>query len=104
MKSVVTALVLFTVLVGTLRPLLHPSGSGHNQFGLTRLTLLSEPADSRSAPLKPPGRSDMRLLIPAVVSALLVVLKIRRTAFVPVPVRRLKLFSPTTTDSLPAED
>lgn len=100
-KVGVAALILFAVLVGTLRPLARRFGRAHSQSGLTRLALLSEPADDGATPRQPVVRADVHLLVPVLVSVLLIVLKTRRIAFIPFPLRRLKLPPHSTTDSSP---
>jgi hypothetical protein len=76
-------LITITVFVSTARPLAHPAGRFGPQFrGLTRMSLLSESPDTDSTPLPAP---------PLVVGVLLLVLKTRRAAFHPLPLRRLRL-------------
>jgi len=102
-KAGVIALIALTVWMGALRPLARVAGHTHNVLGFARVALLSDPAADGDAPLKPPGRAAVQAIVPALVSALLIALKTRRTAFVPVPVRRLKLPPHRSTDSLPSE-
>ncbi len=97
------ALIVVIACVVALRPLTRVPGHVHNGLGLTRLALLSEPAADGDTPLKPPSRTVAHVLAPILVSALLIVLKMRRTAFVPVRLRRLKLPSHTSTRSLPTD-
>ncbi len=96
-------LIAVIVCVGALRPLTRAPGHEHNGLGLTRLSLLSEAAADGDTPLKPPSRTDIYVLAPPLISALLIVLKIRRSAFVPARVRRLKLPSHRNTHSLPTD-
>ena len=97
----VLALVLVTVLVGALRPLVRGAGHSHGRWGLGRLVLLSEPAVNDDAPPALPVRTNVHLLAPLLAVALLV-LKMRRSGFAPIPVRRLKLPTRHTSPFLPS--
>lgn len=85
------ALIALTIFVSAVRPLTHPSGRLDRPLGLTRMSLLSEPASNDDAPVPVPVAADAQVLAPALIGVPLLVLKSRRTAFRSVPVRRLKL-------------
>ncbi|MFI5397836.1 MAG: hypothetical protein ACHQ9S_20050 [Candidatus Binatia bacterium] len=97
------ALIVLAVLAGFLRPISRVPGRAQNQFGLNRLAFLLEPATDAALPLAAPARADARTFAPTLASTFLIVLKMRRVAFVPVPVRRLRLPSRTTSRSLPSD-
>jgi hypothetical protein len=96
----VIALILLTVFVSVARPVV--GGAGHlHARGLSRSVLLSEPALDYDLPLTPPVRIDLHRLVP-MLAALLIALKMRRSGFAPIPVRRLKLPVSTKSLSLPS--
>lgn len=97
------ALILFTIMAGVLRPLTQVSGHTHNRWGLNRAALLSEPAANDDGRLTLPVRAEAHVVTPVVVGAFLLVLKTRRTAFAPIPVRRLKRPARPTSPSLPSD-
>jgi hypothetical protein len=92
------ALILAAALLGTFRPVLrfHGQRSGHS--GLHQPILLSEATESSAGDRQPPVRggqlanqSVSAALVALLASVVTIVLKARRTAFVPIAVRRLKL-------------
>jgi hypothetical protein len=99
-KVGLVALIALTLFVSTVRPLTRPSGRLNLPQGLTRLSLLSEPASSEDIPLPVPATVDLHLLAPSLVGVLLLVLKTRRAAFRSVPIHRLRLRPRRTTASL----
>ncbi len=100
-RVAVVALLLVTVLAVAVRPLLRGAGHSHSPWGLNRLVLLSEPAVNDDAPLVPPICANVHL-VPLALAVPLLLLKMHRRGFTPVPVRRLKLFSRCTSSSLPS--
>ncbi len=100
-RGAVVALLLVTVLAVAVRPLLRGAGHSHSPWGLNRLVLLSEPAVNDDAPLLSPIHIHVRLFA-LLLSIPLLVLKMHRRGFTPVPVHRLKLFSRCASSSLPS--
>lgn len=91
-KVGMVVLITLTAFVSTVRPIAHPSGRLFPRFGLTRMSLLSEPSDADSTSLPAPAVPAAPVVgLPLVAGLLLLVLKTRRAAFRPVPFRRLKL-------------
>ncbi|HVO22186.1 MAG TPA: hypothetical protein VMW56_01010 [Candidatus Margulisiibacteriota bacterium] len=88
------ALVVFlalTVFVSVVRPLTRPTGRLYARFGVTRMSLLTEPAGNEEAGVLPPTDTVGQLVGPCLsVGVLLLVLKTRRVAFQPLRVRRAK--------------
>jgi len=92
------ALILAAGLLGTFRPVLrfHSQRPGH--LGLHQPILLSEATESSAGDQQPPTRGGLLAsqhvagaLVALLVSLVTIVLKARRTAFVPIAMRRLKL-------------
>ncbi len=80
-----------TVFVSAARPLTRPTGRLYSHFGVTRMSLLTEPAANEEAAVLPPADTAGQLLRPFFfVAVLLLVLKTRRVAFQPLRVRRVK--------------
>ncbi len=98
-KLAVVALIALTLFVGAVRPLTRPSGPLNRPLGLTRWSLLSESGINEKTPLPSPAEAPALVFTAPLVSVLLV-LKTRRAAFRPVPVRRLKFFARNPVDSL----
>lgn len=102
------ALIVAAGLLGACRPILRFHNQRLRHSGVHPLTLLSEAMESRAGDGKPPVRSVVSAK-PCVSVALLVlfaslvsmVLKMRRTAFVPIVVSRFKL-PRAATDSDPS--
>jgi hypothetical protein len=101
------ALILAAGLLGTFRPVLrfHTQRSGHSR--VHQPILLSEVTESSAGDRQPPARGGLLAnpyvsvaLVAILVSVVTIVLKARRTAFVPIPMRRLKL--PPAADSSPS--
>lgn len=91
-KVGMVVLIALTVFVSAVRPLARPTGRLYARFGLSRMSLLCEAPDTDGRPLPLPMVADSHVFEPLlVVGLLLLVLKIRRTAFRPIPFRRLKL-------------
>jgi hypothetical protein len=86
--SVVLLLTLITFGI-TVRPLTRPHGSLDGSFGLRRQALVSEPANDHDTPRTQPLVAVVVTATPLILAHLL--LKLRRAAYRPVPVRRLKL-------------
>lgn len=92
-KLGMVVVIALSILVSAVRPIAHPLGHLFPQLhGFTRMSLLSESPDTDSMSLPAPVVGDVHLIAPSlVVGLLLLVLKARRAAFRPVPLRRLKL-------------
>ena len=101
-RLVVTAFILLAVLPGFLRPIGRVAACTHKQPGSSQLVLLSESATDVDPPFALPMRVDVRVFVPVLVGTFLVVLRTRRIAFIPIPVRRLKRPARTTSRSLPS--
>jgi hypothetical protein len=91
-RLAMVVLIAITIFVSAVRPIAHRSDRLFPQLhGLTRMSLLSESPDTDSTSLPTPV-ADAHPIAPAlVVGLLLFVLKTRRTAFRPLPLRRLKI-------------
>jgi len=88
-KLGVALLTLMTLLVITVRPVARPSGQLFRPLGVSR-NWLSESVDRDDGPLQPPTAQHVPAVASALMTVLLTVLKVRRTAFRSVPVRRFK--------------
>jgi hypothetical protein len=103
-KLAIVALIALSLFVSAVRPLTRPAGHLIRPLGLTHWSLLSEAGDHDSAPVPQPTVVEAHVLAPPLTSiALLVLLKTRRAAFRPVPVRRLKLLARSPADSLSSD-
>ena len=90
-KVSVVVFVTLTIFVCAVRPIAHPSGRLYPRSGLTRMSLLSESADTDSTSAPAPAFAVARVVRLVVAVGLpLLVLKRRRMALRPVPRRRLK--------------
>lgn len=97
-------LIALTVFVSAVRPIAHPTGRLFPRFGLTRMSLLSEPPDIDSTAVPAPVVADAQVVeLPLVISLLLLVLRTRRAAFLPFLFRRLKLPARSAERSLPSD-
>lgn len=100
------ALLVLVLLAGaatTLRLRPRMPGQVHHRLRLNRLVLLSETVNEARVPIGISIRRAGFLTAPVVVGALLVLLRRRRTAFVPVPVRRRKLPAGNTKSPDPSD-
>lgn len=102
-KLGLVALIALMIFVSAVRPLTRPSGRLNRPLGLTRMSLLSEPANDDDTPVPLPVAADAQVLAPPLVGISLLVLKTRRTAFRSVPFRRLKLPPRSTAGSLSSD-
>jgi hypothetical protein len=99
-----TILVIgLTVFVSTLRPLTQASGHFFRPLGLTRLSLVSEPASDHGTLLVSPAMVNAPVLALLPVGVVLMVLKTRRASRRVVPLRRLKLPPRGVTSSLSSD-
>lgn len=90
-KLGIVILLALTVFVGAVRPLTRHAGRLSVHFGLTRMSLLTEPP--RDGQTRLPGSesvASVQFVRPLPAIALLLVLKVRRVAFQPVRIRRVK--------------
>jgi hypothetical protein len=92
------ALILAAGLLGTFRPVLRFHAQRSGPSGLHQPILLSEATESSAGDRQPPARGGLLAtqyvlvaLAALLVSVVSIVLKARRTAFVPIVMRRLKL-------------
>jgi len=91
--------VALTIFVTTARPVARPSGRLCGRLGLTRMALLTEPANESTTSLPVPVASFTYVLAAPLAGILLLLLKTRRTGFESVRVRRLKIPPGRTPDS-----
>ncbi|MFN8624370.1 MAG: hypothetical protein U0587_00035 [Candidatus Binatia bacterium] len=95
--------IVLTIFVVTARPVARPSGHLYGRLGLTRMALLTEPAnDDAPSPPAPTAAISFVCALP-LAGILLLRLKTRRTGFDAVPIRRLKL-PPSRTAGSPFSD
>jgi hypothetical protein len=94
-KVAALALVVLTLLVGTLRPLVRMSTSSHSQSGLSRRAFVFEPPGANDTPLTLPAAAGAPVVVPLLLAGLLTILKSRRLALVSFAVRRLKIPPPS---------
>ncbi len=90
-KLGMAALIALTIFVISVRPVAHPSSHLYGRLGLTRMALLTEPADEDAPSLPLPTAAISHVFVPPVAGILLLLLKTRRTGYDSVPIRRLKL-------------
>jgi hypothetical protein len=90
------ALVVLTLLVGTLRPLARMATGSHGQAGLSRRAFVFEPPRANDTPLGFPALAGALAVAPVLLAGLLVILKRRRLGFGPIAVRRLKIPPPSS--------
>jgi hypothetical protein len=104
-KAGLLVFLALTLFVSVVRPLTRPTGHLYARFGLTRMSLLTDAAGDEDLAAVPPADTMGRLLRPAfVVGVLLLVLKTRRRiAFQSPPVRRVKRPPRRPTNSLPSD-
>ncbi|HUI25538.1 MAG TPA: hypothetical protein VL403_05590 [Candidatus Kryptonia bacterium] len=100
-RMAVAALVVVTLFVSVARPVSRPADALTRSLGrrLTRLNLRAEASVDNKAPVPLPAEGHADALDLALVGVLLLLLKTRRAALHPVPVRRLKIPLPSTADS-----
>jgi len=85
-------LIAVTLFVCAVRPMTRPTGQLYGRLGLTRMSLLSEAADDTDTALPVPAAVHVHVTAASLVcTVLLLVLKTRRRACRPLPLRRLKL-------------
>jgi hypothetical protein len=101
-KLAIIALITLSLFVIAVRPLTRPAGHLIRPLGLTRWSLLSDVGVNDGTALPLPAAAQVQVSAPPLVSVPLV-LKTRRAAFRPVPVRRLKLLARSPVDS-PSSD
>jgi hypothetical protein len=103
-KVGVVALTALTIFVLTVRPVTRPSSTLYGRLGLTRMSLLSEPAADDATPRISPAAAEFFMLVPSLAAVLALVLRTRRAAFSSVPLRRLKLPPPRRSAGSPSSD
>lgn len=84
-------MIALTIFVITTRPVARPSSPLYGRLGLSRMALLTEPANEDPASLPAPTVGVPYMFAPPLAGILLLLLKTRRTGFDSVPIRRLKL-------------
>lgn len=95
------ALVVLALLLGPLRPLVRAAGRDANHhLGCNQRLFLSEAPTDVDALLAPISRVDTRQVVAPLASTHTTMT--RRPAYVPIPVRWLKLPPRTTSGSLPS--
>jgi hypothetical protein len=99
-RLLIVALMALTLFVSAVRPLVRTSALLSGRLGLTRWSLLCEPAveDDHDAPLASPVIVDTGALAFLLIGVVPLLLKSRRSAFRAVPVCRLKLPPRRSTD------
>lgn len=90
-KLGMVVLIALTIFVITVRPVARPSSHLYGRLGLTRMALLTEPANEDTPSLPAPTTGVSHVFVPPLAGILLLLLKTRRTGFDSVPIRRLKL-------------
>jgi len=105
-KLGILLLIALTIFVSAVRPLARASGRLNFPPGMIRMSLLSVPAADGDTTLPSPATAeavDSIIVAPLLGSVLLLVLKTRRAAHHPVPIRRLKLPRRSTAVSLSSD-
>jgi hypothetical protein len=92
-------LIALTVFVSAVRPLARHSDRLNRSLGLTRLSLLCEPAVDHDTPLPSP-MAGAQVFAPPLAAIVPITLKTRRTSRRSVVLRRPKLPPPRNADSL----
>ena len=85
------ALILFATLLCSSRPLKRAADGAHCRWGVNQFIVAAEPGGDFEAPLTPPLPSGVPVSVLAVTGTVLLILKVRRSGYVAVPVRRLRL-------------
>ncbi len=90
-KLGMVVLIALTIFVITARPVARPSSHLYGRLGLTRMALLTEPANEDTPSLPVSTATVSYVFVPPLAGILLLLLKTRRTGYDSVPIRRLKL-------------